>query len=224
MKRVQEICAKHGVLIIADEVMCGAHRAGGASANFFASAEFGLKPDILTLGKGIGAGYFPLSAVLTRQEHVDAMKGGSGGFAHAQTFMMHPLASVVGVAVLSAMEKERVGDNVRTLSPRLISGVQKNLTDHPHVGSVQGSGFMLGIEFVSDRATKRPFDRKHKVAETLLAHALESGVTLWPNVGHADGISGDLVMVGPPLNSTAAEVDEVVSRVCDVVRSFKFPS
>jgi adenosylmethionine-8-amino-7-oxononanoate aminotransferase len=205
--RIQAVCRKHGVLIIADEIMVGAGRTG----RFFASEWFGLKPDILTLGKGINGGYSAMSAVLVKGSHLDEMKKGTGYFMHAQTFMQAPCMTAAGMAVLGFMQQHGLVKNSETVGAYLHAQLKSKILPHPHVGWITGRGLFAGIEFVEDKKSKRPFSRSSKIVENVVAAGLDAGITLWPNVGHVDGVNGDLVMLGPPLTITPSQVDELVA-------------
>ncbi len=168
-KRVREICDRHDVLFIADEVLVGVGRTG----TWWATEPYGVTPDIMTLGKGISGGYAALSAIAAPERIVDVIAQGSGSFMHAQTFSHHPV----------------------------------------DVGDVRGRGLLAGIEFVEDKATRVPFPRAAKFAERFADAALAAGLTVWPNVGQADGTNGDLVMVAPPFIITEEEIQEIVGRL-----------
>lgn len=215
-KKVQEICRKYGILIIADEVLCGSGRTG----KFFASEHFGLEPDILLLGKGLGGGYVPLSALLTKNEYVQEMKKTSGYFMHAQTYMMAPSMTVAGLATLAYMDKHQLVSNSEKMGNLLHRRLKEELSLHPHVGAITGKGLLAGVEFVEFKATKKPFDRKKKIAESITARAFQNGLTLWPNVGQADGTLGDLVLIGPPLVIQEPQVEELVAILKKTVQDF----
>jgi adenosylmethionine-8-amino-7-oxononanoate aminotransferase len=205
-ERVSDICRRNGILLIADEVLCGAGRTG----TFFASEQFGLEPDILVMGKGISGGYAPLSCVLVREEHVEAMRVASGGFLHAQTWMQAPCMTAAGVAVLDYYEAHNVLANVRARGEYLLRRLREGLVSHPHIGAVQGIGLLAGVELVRDAATREPFERAERATERALAEAFDRGLVLWSNVGHVDGVRGDLLLVAPPLIVTDAHVDTLV--------------
>ncbi len=213
---IQAICRKYQVIVIADEVMCGTGRTG----KFFACEQVGLRPDILVLGKGINGGYAPLSVVLTKNEFVKEIQSGSGSLSHAQTYMQSPCMVAVGCAILDQFERLRLLDHVVTFGTIFHERLKKELLDLPHVGHIDGIGFMAGVEFVEDKATKKPFDRRRKVAERLVQHAFERGLILWPNVGNVDGTEGDLIMLGPPLTSPREIIDEIVDSLRDCLKSF----
>ena len=205
-QKVQEICKRHEVMIVADEILCGAGRTG----KFFASDHYGLKPDLLLLGKGIGGGYVPVSAVLTKDEHVQEMKKGTGYFMHAQTYMQAPAMTVAGVAAISYIEKYGLLENCQKVGSFLHARLKEELSMHPNVGFITGKGLLAGVEFVESKISKNPFDRSKKMVEKLAAKAFENGLTLWPNYGQADGVNGDLVVMGPPLTIRENEAEEIV--------------
>jgi len=206
-KRIREICDRHKVLFVADEVLTGAGRTGTWSA----IEQFGVVPDIMTLGKGITGGYAPLSAVVARTGIVDRIAAGSGAFLHAQTFSHHAVLCTAGLATLAYLKEHDLIARCARMGPQLHQRLA-GLTKLPHVGDVRGRGLLAGIEFVQDKATKAPFPRSLKFAETFADCAVEAGLVVWSNVGHADGVNGDLVTVAPPFIVTEADLDELVNR------------
>ena len=206
-KRVREICDKHSVLFIADEVLSGSGRTG----KWAAIEHFGVTPDIMTLGKGLSGGYVPLSAVLATKKILDPIAAGSGAFKHAQTFSHSPAICAAGLAAVRHIKKH----GLVARSAEMGAVLQRKLApllELPSVGDVRGIGLLAGIEFVADKKTKAPFPRSLKFAETFIAKAQDAGLILWPNTGHADGVSGDLVMIAPPFTITEMEIDEIVAR------------
>ncbi len=204
--RIREICDRHRVLFIADEILCGAGRTG----TWWSIEPYGVAPDIMTLGKGISGGYAPLSAVAASERILDAIAGGSGDFLHAQTFSHHPVACAAGLAAVRYLKQHKLVERCSQLGVVLHQRLA-TLKALPHVGDVRGRGLLAGIEFVEDKATRAPFPRTARFAETFTDAALEAGLTVWPNVGHADGVNGDLVLVAPPFIITEGEIDEVVA-------------
>jgi adenosylmethionine-8-amino-7-oxononanoate aminotransferase len=206
-KRVREICDRHDVLFIADEVLVGVGRTG----TWWAIEPYGVAPDIMTFGKGVSAGYAALSGIAAGQRVIDAIAEGSGSFVHAQTFSHHPVACAAGVATMRYLKKhdlvERCAQMGRVLHDRI-----RLLADLPHVGDVRGRGLLAGFEFVEDKASRAPFPRSAKFAERFADAALDAGLTVWPNVGHADGTSGDAALIAPPFIITETEIDEIVAR------------
>ena len=204
--RIREICDRHRVLFIADEILCGAGRTG----TWWSIEPYGVAPDIMTLGKGISGGYAPLSAVAAPERILDAIAGGSGDFLHAQTFSHHPVACAAGLAAVRYLKRHKLVERCSQLGVVLHQRLA-TLKALRHVGDVRGRGLLAGIEFVEDKATRAPFPRTARFAETFTDAALEAGLTVWPNVGHADGVNGDLVLVAPPFIITEGEIDEVVA-------------
>ena len=205
--RVREICDRHDVLFIADEVLVGVGRTG----TWWAIEPYEVTPDIMTFGKGISGGYAALSGIAAGQRIVDTIAEGSGSFVHAQTFSHHPVACAAGVATMRYLKKHKLVERCATMGKALHKRLAL-LADLPHVGDVRGRGLLAGIEFVEDKASRTPFPRAAKFAERFADAALHAGLTVWPNVGHADGTNGDLVMVAPPFIITEQEIAEIVGR------------
>jgi adenosylmethionine-8-amino-7-oxononanoate aminotransferase len=212
--RVRAACDRHGVLLIADEVLTGAGRTGTWSA----LAPFGVVPDLMTLGKGIAGGYVPLSAVVAPRRIVDVLAHGSGGLLHAQTFSHHAALCAAGVATLRYLRDHALIERCAAIGPVFHQRLAA-LRELPHVGDVRGRGLLAGIEFVADPATRVPFPRALRFAETFAAAALEAGLVVWPNVGQADGTDGDLAMLAPPFIVTHEEIDLIVQRFAEALRA-----
>jgi adenosylmethionine-8-amino-7-oxononanoate aminotransferase len=206
-RTVRDICDRHEVLFIADEVACGAGRTGTWSA----LEPYGVVPDIMTMGKGIAGGYTPLSAVAAPRRIVDVIARGSGALAHAQTFSHHPVLCAAGLATLRYLREHALVARAATMG-RVFHDKLSALLDLPHVGDVRGRGMLAGIDFVLDRDTRTPFPRKAKVAERFTDAALLAGLMVWPNVGHANGVDGDIIMLAPPFIIEASQIDELVTR------------
>jgi adenosylmethionine-8-amino-7-oxononanoate aminotransferase len=206
-RRVREICDRHQVLFIADEVLCGSGRTG----KWTALEHFGVLPDIMTLGKGLSGGYVPLSAVVATKKVIDPIAKGSGGFKHAQTFSHSPVICAAGLAAVRHIKKHGLVERCAQMGIVLHRKLQA-LLELPSVGDIRGLGLLAGIEFVADKKTKAPFPRSQTFAERFTAAALDAGLIVWPNVGQAGGEDGDLVMVAPPFIITEAEIDELVAR------------
>jgi len=206
--RVVEVCRRHDVLLIADEVMCGMGRTG----RWTAGEHFGLVPDILVLGKGLNAGAVPLSALVARRPIVETLAAGSGAFNHAQTYSHHPALCAAGLATLHILSRERLVERVAGLEPTFFGRLQ-TLRAHPWVGDVRGKGLLAAVELVADRTTKRPFPRHERMAERLAERAFANGLVVWPNAGNVDGENGDLVMLAPPFTVDDEALGELVARL-----------
>jgi hypothetical protein len=208
---IADICRKHEVLLILDEVMCGMGRTG----KWFGAEHYGLEPDIMVLGKGLSGGYAALSAVGCREEHIDLLFQTPGNFIHGHTYSHHPVATAAGLAVVDILEKEMLVQRADDLG-QYLGKTLKTLEKHPHVAQVRGIGMMWAVEFVKEKETLTPFPRKDKVAETIRDHLMASGVITYPCIGFAGG-EGDAIMLGPPFVITHEELDRVISALASVI-------
>jgi hypothetical protein len=204
LPRVAETCRRYGVLLVADEVMCGFGRTG----RWFAVEHSGVAPDLVTCGKGMSSGYAPVGAVLAREGVVEAVDA-AGGFVHGFTFSHHPVTAAACLAVLEILERERLVERAALLGARLAARLAV-LRARPHVGDVRGRGLMWGIELCEEPSARRPFPRARRTAERVTERALEQGLVVYPSTGCA-GADGDVLMVAPPLVTTDAQLEEMVS-------------
>ena len=191
--RIADICRKHGILLIADEVMTGMGRTGKP----FASEHWGLEPDIILTGKGIASGYAPLGAVIVAPRLVEAFEKGSATFMHGFTYQAHPVATAAGNAVFDYLDKHQLFGRV-TPAGETLGKALAGLEGHPHVGQVRGLGLLQGVEFVKDKAAREPFPKEAGIAEKIRQAALERNVLLYPGQGCVDGLRGDHVLLAPP--------------------------
>ncbi len=203
---IKEICQRYGLLYIDDEVMAGMGRTG----RWFALEHWGVSPDILVLGKGMSSGYFPLSAVATREDVAERLKEKGGGFVHGHTYSHHPVACAVGLAVLRFLQRNQLVDRCRERGNYLMKKLEDLKAFSAIVGDVRGKGLMTAIEFVKDKTTKQPFARSSKVTEKIIDTAFANGLVLYPGTGFVDGVNGDMVMVGPPFIIEEKEIDEIL--------------
>ncbi|MBZ5540068.1 MAG: aspartate aminotransferase family protein [Acidobacteriia bacterium] len=202
--RIAEICRRHGLLLIADEVMTGLGRTGKP----FAVEHWGLEPDLITVGKGIGGGYAPLGAVLVGPRVVAAFERGSGSFAHGFTYQAHPVAAAAGNAVLDYLETHRLFDRVAPAAASLRAALAP-LESHPHVAEVRGLGLLIGIEFVRDKAARAPFEPSEGVAEKIRRATMDEGVLTYPSQGCVDGSRGDHLLLAPPFILSGGEAHTI---------------
>ena len=207
--RIREICDRHGALFIADEVMCGMGRTG----TLFAIDHDSVCPDIITLGKGLGAGYMPIGATLASERVVSALREGSGTLANGHTYMSHAVACAGAAAVLAAMQRERMLDNVKLQGARLRAALEQRFGGHANVGDIRGRGLFLALELVEDRATRQPFARSQRLAERLRKSALDIGLLCYPSSGTVDGERGDHVLLAPPYIVDDRHVAEIVDKL-----------
>ena len=211
-RRVRQICDQNDVLFVADEVLVGAGRTGTWSA----LEPTGVAPDVMVLGKGIAGGYAPLAAVLVPTRIAEVFAHGSGGLNHAKTFSHHPVLCAAGVATIRYLRRHKLVERCAAVGPVLQARLAR-LRNLPCVGDVRGRGLLAAVELVEDKETRAPFAREAHVAERLTAAALDAGLVVWPNVGHADGKRGDLVMVAPPFIVTEEEIDLIVERLASAI-------
>jgi len=205
---IRKICDKYEVLLITDEVMTGIGRTG----KWLASDHFDLVPDIVVLGKGLTSGYVPLSAVASKKSLVDALFKRGKSYLHAQTFAHHPVGCAAAMATLHYLRKNELIHNCARMGAALFKKLSV-LRSRPHLGDIRGRGLLIGLELVKDQKKKTPFPRAKKYVESFIAACLEKGLVLWPNVGHADGTNGDLVLVAPPFIITDKEVSLIEERL-----------
>jgi len=207
-RRVREICDRHGILLIADEVMCGMGRTG----TLHAVEQEGISPDLMTIAKGLGGGYQPIGALLASEKIVDAFKRGSGFFQHGHTYIGHPVGAAAALAVQKVIERDGLLNKVKADGEYFAGALRKTLGRHPHVGDIRGRGLFWGVELVEDRATKAPFDPALKLHAKVKAEAMQRGLMCYPMGGTIDGVRGDHVLLAPPFIATRAELDEIVVR------------
>jgi adenosylmethionine-8-amino-7-oxononanoate aminotransferase len=198
--RIAEICRKRGILLIADEVMTGMGRTGKP----FAVEHWGVEPDIILTGKGIASGYAPLGAVLVSQNVVEAFENGTGRFQHGFTYQAHPVATAAGNAVLDFIETHNLFARVATAAQALRTSLAP-LHSHRYVGEIRGLGLLLGIEFLSDKSTRAPFDPSQAIAENIRSAAMQEGILTYPTQGCIDGTRGDHILLAPPFIITPKE-------------------
>jgi adenosylmethionine-8-amino-7-oxononanoate aminotransferase len=200
VQRIAEICRRHDVLLIADEVMTGMGRTGKA----FAVDHWNVEPDMITFGKGAASGYAPLGGVIVGPRIVDAIAQGPGAFQHGFTYQNHPISMAAGNAVLDVLEEQQLFARVSIASHELFAALEP-LKQHLHVGDVRGVGLLAAVEFVKDKATRAPFPREENIAGKIFQAAMDEGVLTYPTQGCVDGVNGDHILLAPPFIITAEE-------------------
>ncbi len=203
---VAAVCRRHGVLLIADEVMTGFGRTGA----WFGMDHYGIRPDMVVAAKGATSGYWPFGFVAASGEVRDLVVG-AGGFVHGFTYSHQPVAATVAREVLRILAAESLVEASRDKGERLRSLLGARLGDHPAVGDIRGRGLMVGVELVRDRATKAPFPRAAKLAERVVGIARDHGLLLYWGTGNANGTDGDVILLGPPFVVT----DDELVRIAD---------
>ncbi len=198
--RIAEICRKHGILLIADEVMCGMGRTGKP----FACQHWGLQPDLILTGKGIASGYAPLGAVLVAPHVAEAYEKGTAAFMHGFTYQSHPVCTAAGNAVFDYLEAHKLFDRVIPAGETLRKALAP-LAVHANVGQVRGLGLLQAVEFVKDKSTREPFPKEVGIAEKIRQAALDKNVLTYPTQGCVDGLRGDHILLAPPFIITGQE-------------------
>ncbi len=211
---IAEVCRRHGVLLIADEVMTGFGRTG----RWFGLDHWGVRPDLLVAAKGATSGYWPFGFAAASDEIHAAVTGG-GGFVHGFTYSHGPVAAAVAGAVLRILETESLVEASAAKGERLLAGLQARLGDTPHVGEVRGRGLLVGIELVADRATREPFPRAARITEAVVHAARDRGLLVYSGTGNANGNDGDTILLGPPFVVSDAELDRIVELLAQAIET-----
>ncbi|MGL6209482.1 MAG: aspartate aminotransferase family protein [Paracoccaceae bacterium] len=208
---VRDICTRHGILMIADEVMCGSGRCGP----WRALERDGVEPDIMAIAKGLAGGYQPLGAAICTTEILDAM---GGTFQTGHTFTGHSAACAAGVAVQRIVERDQLIPRVMANEARLKHWLSDALYGIDAIGDIRGRGHFIAIELVQNPATKTPFDPQLKLFHHIRAQGMENGLICYPVGGNVDGLAGDIVILAPPYNATNAELTEIVDKTALSIR------
>ncbi len=209
-QRVREICDRHDVLLVSDEVICAFGRIG----NTFASTTYGYEPDMITCAKAMTSGYSPIGATIVSDRIHEPFRSGSASFAHGYTFAGHPVSAAVALENLAIFEEEGLNARVREKSP-LFRAALERLTDLPIVGDVRGDGYFFGIELVKDKATKETFDDEE--SERLLRGYLSTALFEAGLYCRADDRGDPVIQLAPPLTIGEPEVDEIEGILRDVL-------
>jgi adenosylmethionine-8-amino-7-oxononanoate aminotransferase len=218
LQSIADICRRHGILLIADEVMTGMGRTG----RNFAVEHWDVQPDILVTAKGLSSGYAPLGAVIASSKIVDAIADGSGAFLHGFTYSAHPISLAAGRAVLRYLQQKnlvRAADSEQQATPAAVfKRALATLLSEESVGDVRGIGLLGAIEFVADRNTKRPFPADSAFSSRVGAAALKRGLLVYPMQGSVDGISGDHILLAPPAIINAEQISWSVEQLSASIR------
>jgi adenosylmethionine-8-amino-7-oxononanoate aminotransferase len=209
LKGVRELCTRHGILLILDEVMCGMGRTG----TLHACEQEGVVPDLLTIAKGLGGGYQPIGAVLVQQRIAQAFARGSGLFQHGHTYIGHAVACAAALAVQRVIARDGLLQAVRQQGQGLRDRLNAAFAEHPQVGDVRGRGLFFGLELVADRGRKTPFDPALKLHAQVRREAMARGLMVYPMGGTLDGRQGDHVLLAPPFIVTPDDLDRIADRL-----------
>ncbi len=208
LKRIREICTKYDVLMILDEVMCGMGRTG----YMYACEEDGVAPDLMTIAKGLGAGYQPIGAMLVSKNIFETIQKGSGFFQHGHTYIGHAIACATALKVQQIIQRDGLLENVKNKGAKLHAAFEDAFGQHPNIGDIRGRGLFIGLELVEDKASKKPFDPAKKLPTTIKAAAMAEGLMCYPMGGTIDGVQGAHVMFAPPFIMEDKHIDEIVNK------------
>jgi adenosylmethionine-8-amino-7-oxononanoate aminotransferase len=212
-QRIREICTRHRILLILDEVMCGMGRTG---TRYACEAE-AIAPDLMVIAKGLGGGYAPIGAVLLGERIHRAFAAGSGVFLHGHTYIGHPLACAAALAVQQVVARDDLLAKVRARGAQLAERLNQRFGNHHHIGDIRGRGLFQSVELVADRATKTPFPPELRLHARIKAEAMARGLLVYPMGGTADGRAGDHVLLAPPFIVEPAMIDEIVVRLGEAI-------
>lgn len=210
---IRSICDRYGVLLIADEVLTGFGRTG----KWWGIQHWPVTPDILVASKGIAGGYFPLGALTAKGADVDAIASALGDFNHGGTFSHHAVGAAAALATLRIIQSEGLVERAACMGERLGRELREQLGSHPNVGDIRGAGLFWALEFVAERRTNQPFPAREGLAWRVWKKAFEMGLVVYYSQGCANGVDGDLIMVGPPLIVDEEQVSEIVRRLAAAV-------
>ena len=206
---MRAVCDRHGALLVLDEVMCGMGRTGTVHA----WEQEGVAPDIQAVAKGLGGGYAPVGGILVAGRIIAALRAGSGGFMHGQTYQAHPVACAAALEVQRIVGEQGLVQAAARQGAGLAARLVERFGNHRHVGDIRGRGLFHALEFVEDRGTRAPFETGRGVAEAVKQAALDRGLAIYPCTGTVDGVRGDHVIVAPPYTVSDGELDEIVDRL-----------
>ena len=202
---VAEVCRRHGVLLIADEVMTGFGRTG----RWFGVDHWGIRPDLLVAAKGASSGYWPFGFMAASGEVYATVEQGPG-FVHGFTYSHGAVGAAVAREVLRILEAESLVEASARKGDRLLALATAAFGDHPAVGEIRGRGLMVGVELVADRETRVPFPRAARTVEAVVREAKTRGLVVYSGTGNANGVDGDTILLGPPFVVTDPELERIV--------------
>ena len=205
-KRVREICDQYGILLILDEVMCGMGRTG----TLFACEQDNVSADLIAIAKGLAAGYQPIGALLASKDIFETIRDGSGFFQHGHTFMGHPAACAAAVATLNEFEQNNLLDNVTVRGDQIRTGLTDALINCEYIGDIRGRGLFIGIELVSNKHSKQPFDPGIPLHKMIKNNAMKLGLMCYPMAGTIDGKLGHHVLLAPPYIINDSHVSDII--------------
>ena len=205
-EKIREICDKNEILFIADEVMSGMGRTG----RMFAMEYWDTKPDIVTIGKGMSAGYTPIAAAIVSDQIIETISKGSKLIMSGHTYSANPQSTAIALAVIQYIEKNNLVKNAEKNGRYLLNKLRNLRKLYPIIGDVRGMGLLIGVEFVSDFLKKLPFSREVALTSMVIEKAQKNGLLLYPSATGIEGVGGDAILIAPPLTITTEQIDELV--------------
>jgi hypothetical protein len=206
---VKAVLDRYGILFIADEILTGAGRTG----TYLSIEQDGVTPDIVTLAKGLGAGYQPISAIVVSGRVFDTIADKRGYFIHGHTYNASATPCAAALAVITAIRERQLLERVQTMGQRLRLALAERFANHPHVGDIRGRGLLLGLELVRNRETKATFDPQLMLWGSVQREAMDRGLICYPMGGTAVGMNGDHILLAPPFIIDDAQVGEIVDKL-----------
>jgi len=205
-KKIRQICDRHGILLILDEVMCGMGRTG----TLFAYEQEDIVPDMVTMAKGLGAGYQPIGALMVSENIHQSVATGSGFFQHGHTYIGHPTACAAALAVQNVIVDDQLLDKVQLSGDYLQAQLEQRFANHPHIGDIRGRGLFRGVELVDDRASKVPLPLASKFNLKVKAQMMDNGLLCYPGAGTVDGKLGHHILIAPAYIVEQTDLDFLV--------------
>ncbi len=206
-KRIRKICNRYDVLLIVDEVMSGMGRTG----RWWAIQHSGITPDIISASKGLGAGYTPLGGVIIHDDIYRTVKNGDGSMHHGFTYGGNPVSAAAGSRVIDIMRRDNLVQKAKNTGEKLLARLKDAFADHPNVGEIRGRGLLIGLEFVRDEDTRKPFERAEGLPGRLRRACLNRGVHIYPGGSPANGRRTTQIMIAPPFIIGEEHVDEIIA-------------
>lgn len=203
---VRSICDKYGILLHLDEIMCGTGRTG----TYFAFQAEGIRPDLVTVGKGLGGGYVPIAGMLINQRIVDGLLQGTSAFNHGQTYQAHPVSCAAALSVQTILRREGLIKRVNIQGKKLLDMLNTTFDGCEYVADIRGRGLFLRVEFMQDKATRTTFPRHVAFGARVQEAAFNLGVAVYPGAGTVDGWNGDHVLIAPPYTVSDEELVTIV--------------
>ncbi|MFC0559642.1 aspartate aminotransferase family protein [Halalkalibacter alkalisediminis] len=216
-QRIKQICEKHRILFISDEVMTGIGRTG----KMFAMDYWNVSPDIIALGKGMSAGYAPIAATLASEKVMKPILKGSKSVMSGHTYSANPQSAAAALAVINYIEKHQLVKKSYENGKYLLAKLERLKKSHPIIGDIRGKGLMIGVEFVSNQMTKEPLPSEKGLTNKIIKCAREKGLLLYPASSGVDGRVGDAIIIAPPLVIKKREIKQLVSIFDEVLQEIK---